>query len=142
MVDAHFKLASAFNSLGEVDDPVLSTDLIENVTAHNDISTAYQAYAKALSKQIEEPLREYHRIMHSIRMAVLAREEAWTTYINAKSEVVSARDRLSKSVMLSKVIGVEGREELMDTRAADVDRALQDESVSKLALDTVQYIRI
>lgn len=135
MTQSSFGLAQSLNLLGELEEGAVGEDLIEIVAAFNETHTAYEVYAQSLSEDLEEPLREYTRLMYSIRRALLSREEAWTRYINAKADVVRGRDKLSKSLLLSKVIGSEGREELIEERTLAVDASLAEEKRSLLALE-------
>jgi hypothetical protein len=134
---SHYEVAQAFNALGEEEDPVVGGLLIEGVSAFTNLSSAMYVYAQSVSEDLEEPVREYSRLMFSIRRAVQAREDAWANYINSKGEVVRSRDNLRKSLMLSKIIGNEGREELVSTRTNAVETALADEKEAGQVLDNV-----
>ena len=142
MATRQFELANAFNLLGEVEEDAVSSDLVECVAACSATSHAYEVYARSLSEDLEEPFREYHRLTHSIRMAIHSRELAWSHLINCKAEVVNSRDRLSKTLMLSKVIGTEGREELTSSRRGAVEQALEEEERAQRNLDEVSNVLV
>ena len=142
MATRQFDLANAFNLLGEAEEDAVSGDLVECVAGCSAASHAYEVYARSLSEDVEEPLREYYRLTHSIRMAIYSRELAWTHLINCKAEVVSSRDKLSSTLMLSKFIGSEGREGLTESRKLAVEQALEEELRAQRNLDDVSNVLV
>lgn len=135
-------MAHALNALGECEEGSVGADLLEAVAALNDEAGAFEVCAQSLSVDVEERLREHVRMLYSVRRAVGGREAAWTACIDAKGRVVRRRDQLSKSVLLSRLVGARGREALLAGQEQALDAALEEERAAEQRLQRVSALLV
>lgn len=91
-----FEFGLAFNILGQSEADALGRALTNMGSAADHLSSLSMLYAEKEMAQFEEPLKDYLRTIHAVKLALQKRHEMRLTYTTCLTELNTKRMNLSK----------------------------------------------
>lgn len=138
-----FEFGLAFNLLGQSEADALGEALTKMGDTADRLSVLSAEQAEKEMAQFEEPLQDYIKMIHAVKLALQRRHEKRLTFSTCLSEVESKQTQLSK---LRAQIGVEAKAYAMEMslrRAQDASEAARDDfaTVSQRVLREVDRFK-
>jgi hypothetical protein len=131
---AYSEMGEALQSVGEAEqtcDPALASMYSNTGVFVNDIAIEVGKQAHASIISFEEPLLEQLNLLQSVKRALLQREAARVSYLNAKLDTIGAE------AAHLKVVGVEGKRDQVQGRKFAYEGASKAERDAKARLDFI-----